>query len=269
MKKLSIFILFCIFFLTGCTQEKKNENLLEKIKLRDKIIVGIKSDSKPFGYINNNEISGFDADIAKNIAQGIFASDFKGHIEFVPLKAQERIIALNAGRVDMIIATLSINERRKEIIDFSIPYFIAGQALMVPYTSRIKSIEQLNNKPVAVVLGTTGERTVRLLAPNVISIGATSYKDAFDLLKNGSVEAILADDSLLYGIMSDNKGYKILPQRYTKEFYAIGLRQGEENASLKRQLNAIIKDLQETGKLNRIKEKWIPSIKISMTPAAV
>ena len=88
MKKLTflIFLLFC-FVLTGCNSEKAgNETLLNKIKAKDKIVVGIKDDSKPFGFVRNNEITGFDADVAYEVAKRIFSSHFKGHVEFVPLK---------------------------------------------------------------------------------------------------------------------------------------------------------------------------------------
>lgn len=262
MKKLSILILLTCLLLTGCTQQKKPANLLETIKLRDKIIVGIKDDSKPFGFVKDGEITGFDADVAKYIAQRIFASDYKGHLEFVPLKSSQRISALNTGKVDIVVAALSINERRRDIIDFSIPYYIAGQALMVPEYSKIISIEQLNDKAVAVVLGATSEKTIRMLAPNATSIGAVSYQDAFNYLKDGTVQAILGDDSLLYGLVTENKGYKILPQRYTEEYYAVGLRLGEENLALKKTVNSIIETMQQSGKLNRIKEKWIPGFKV-------
>lgn len=264
MKKLTflIFLLFC-FVLTGCNSEKTgNETLLNKIKAKDKIVVGIKDDSKPFGFVRNNEITGFDADVAYEVAKRIFLSDFKGHVEFVPLKSSQRISALNTGKVDMLIATMSINERRKEIIDFSIPYYVAGQALMVPKYSKIKSLAQLNDKSVAIILGTTGEKTIRLLAPNASAIGAFSYPDAFNHLKEGHVQAILADDSLLYGLVMDNRGYKILPARYTEEYYAIAIRKGEETESLKKVLNAAIRNMQQTGKLNRIKEKWIPNFSL-------
>lgn len=263
MKKLTflIFLLFC-FILTGCSEQKQPESLLSKIKSRDKIIVGIKTDSKPFGFIKNGEITGFDADIAYAVARKIFLTDFKGHVEFIPLKPSERISALNTGKVDVVIATLSINDRRKEVIDFSIPYYVTGQALMVPKYSKIKSVAQLNDKSVAIILGTTGERTIRLLAPNANAIGAISYPDAFNHLKEGHVEAVLADDSLLYGLVTDNKGYKILPARYTEEYYAIGIRKGEDTKSLKKLLDITIRDIQQNGKLNRIKEKWIPGFQL-------
>lgn len=261
MKKLSFFLLICLF-LTGCGIKNRPKDFLDEIKLKDKIVVGIKNDSKPFGFVQNGEITGFDADIAKHIAASIFNDDYKEHLEFIPLGPSQRLTALNSGKVDIVIATLSINERRKDIIDFSNPYFEAGQALMVPAGSRISSIEQLNNKKAAVVLGTTGEKTIRMFAPNATSIGAVNYDDAFDYLEQGLVDAILADDSLLYGILSQKRGYKILKPRYTKEYYAIGIRKGSEYASLKKQLNAILNSMQQTGKLNVIKEKWIPEYKM-------
>ena len=133
---------------------------------------------------------------------------------------------------------------------------------MVPKYSKIKSVAQLNDKSVAIILGTTGERTIRLLAPNANAIGAISYPDAFNHLKEGHVEAVLADDSLLYGLVTDNKGYKILPARYTEEYYAIGIRKGEDTKSLKKLLDITIRDMQQNGKLNRIKEKWIPGFQL-------
>lgn len=260
MKKLNILILLICLFLSGCTQEQTPPNSLETIKNKNKITVGIKVDSKPFGYIENNEFKGFDIDIAKAVARKIINNP--NNIEFVPLRASERIMALNTNKVDMVVATLSINERRKDIIDFSIPYYVAGQALMVPKASKLSSIEQLNDKSVAIILGTTGEKTIRLLAPNATVIGATSYKEAFDKLKNNEVDAILSDDSLLYGLIMDNYGFKILPSRYTEEYYAIGIKKGEENSTLKKQINTTIKIMQQNGKLNRIKEKWVPNFKI-------
>ncbi len=258
MKKLSILFLLLTFLLTGCSEQKEPDDLLKTIKKRGKLIVGIKTDSKPFGFYQNEEIKGFDVDISQQIASDIFNTNAKDNIEFVSLTPYERISALNSGKVDILVATLSINEKRKEIIDFSIPYFVAGQALMVPINSNVRSINNLNGKRAAVVLGTTGEKTLRMLAPNATSMGAMNYKDAFNMLKENKVEAILADDSLLYGILIDNKGYRILPSRFTEEYYAVGIRKGPENENLKKLVNSSINSIDKNGKLNKIKAEWIP-----------
>lgn len=262
MKKLSILLSVFLFLLTGCTKETKTTNLLDDIKAKEKIVVGIKNDSKPFGFIKDGKFQGFDIDIAKEISKEIFSSNDEKYIEFIPLNASERISALNTGKVDILVATLSMNKSREAIIDFSNPYFVAGQTLMVAKNSYIGSIEQLNNKNVAVVLGTTGEKTLRTLAPVANSVGAFNYHEAFNMLKKGQVEAILADDSLLYGILSENKNYKILNSRYTEEYYAVGIRKCPENKELKKQINQTIRKIQENGRMAQIKSKWIPKNKI-------
>lgn len=262
MKKVTFLILifFISFFLTGCNKPKEPKDLLSKIKLKNKIVIGIKNDSKPFGYIENGELKGFDVDIAKSVSRRILG-DTKGElIEFVYVTPESRIIDLNSGKVDIIIATMSINASRAHIIDFTTPYFVAGQALLVPNGSRVNSIESLNTRKVGVILGTTGEKTIRQLAPNATIIGKKNYNEAFELLAQNKADAILADDSILYGFIMDHKGYTILPARYTKEYYAIALRKSEENKELKEELNKMIDFMQQSGRLNRIKEKWIPNL---------
>ena len=260
MKQVSLLLLLIFsVFLSGCVNSSKEpKDMLSRIKFRNKIVIGIKKDSKPFGFTKNGELAGFDVDVAKNIAKRLLGDD--NLTEFVDVTADSRISDLNSGKVDIIIATMSINAKRADIIDFTSPYFIAGQALMIPEDSKLNSIENLNTRKVGIILGSTGEKTIRLLAPNAMVIGKRNYEDVFKLLKENKVDAILADDTILYGFIMDNKGYKILPARYTREFYAIALRQGEENKELKEELNKIINHMQQSGKLNRIKEKWIPNL---------
>ncbi len=259
LKKICLLVLlaFCSVFFTGCTgSDKEPKDLLARIKFRNKIVIGIKSDSKPFGFIENNELQGFDVDIAKGITKRILGDEELA--EFIEVTAESRISDLNSGKADIIIATMSINPKRAEIIDFTNPYFIAGQALMVKNDSKINGIENLNTRKAGIILGTTGEKTLRFMAPNATVIGEKNYNDAFNLLKEDRVDAILADDTILYGFIMDNKGYKILPTRYTKEYYAVALRQGKENKALKEELNKILQHMQQSGSINRIKDKWIP-----------
>ncbi len=262
MKKVSLLLLviFCSVVLAGCSgQNREPKDLLNRIKFRNKIVIGVKSDSKPFGFIEKDELQGFDIDVAKAITRRILGDE--KYAEFVYVTPESRISELNSKNVDIIIAAMSINPARADIVDFTKPYFIAGQALLVQNGSKVNSIESLNNNgKVGIILGTTSEKTARMLAPNATVIGKRTYGEAFELLKDGKIDAVLADDSMLYGFIMDNKGYKILPARYTREYYAIALRQGKENKELKAELNKIIEYLQGSGKLNRIKEKWIPNL---------
>jgi len=256
MKKaaLLLVLIFCTLYLTGCTNKNSRNPVLERIRLKQEIVVGVKTDSKPFGFIDENgENAGFDVDVAKYIAKSLFGDD--SLVKFVSVTSQNRMSKLNAREIDMIIATMSVNSQREEIVDFTLPYYIAGQAIMAHANSSIHSIKDLNYKDVVIVLGSTGENTLRHLAPNARIVGAVDYKDAFEKLKNGEVQAVLADDSLLYGYVMDNKGYKILPKRYTNEYYAIAIEKFP-NDEYKKILNNTIRSMQENGTLHRIRQKW-------------
>jgi len=255
-KSFLILIVFCIFVLCGCT-DSTSKDTLKQIQKRGVLKVGVKYDSKPFGFTGKNgEIQGLDADIARHIARYILHDEYK--VEFKPVTAQDRIMALNSEDVDLIIATMSINERRSLVVDFSLPYFTSGAAILVPAKSHITSIKDLNGEKTVVVLGSTIEKTVQKYAPKAIIQGVKTYTQGFRLLESGNASALVADDSILYGLIINNSGYKILPQRYSREHYAVALRKGEENRSLLQAVNLILDDLYSKGELSRIKQKWIP-----------
>ena len=247
------------FVLAGCTLSRPTQNALSHARLMHKITVGVKNDSKPFGFIDENgEPAGFDVDVAREIARQILGDE--NAVEFVFVTPQSRISDLNSKKVDMVIAAMSITPARSGVVSFSAPYYEAGQAIMVKSGSDIASLNDLNGANVGFVLGTTGERTIRHLAPAASLRAAKTYPEIFNLLKNNEIEAILADDSMLYGLVSENIGYKILPKRYTKEYYAVALRRAPESEELREAVNAAINVMSQRGILNKIKSKWIPPL---------
>lgn len=262
MKKYIIFIVVFIFstmFFCGCKKEEKKLNDLDIIKKRGYIIVGVRSDSYPFGYKDSNNVrAGLDVEIAQQIAKQIFNSDTYGRIEFVDVTAQDRISKLNSKQVDILAATMSVNEKRKLVMDFSTPYFVTSQKILVRGDSKISHLNYFNSKGrLCVVLGTTGEKIIRLVAPNANVVGVKTYNEAFDYLKNGAVDAILGDDCLLKGIINTNKGnYKIINRAYSNEYYAIALRKTAESKELLNAINVAITALIDDRKINVIKSHY-------------
>ena len=254
MKRLVLLLcIFSVFIFSGCANQEKKLSTLEKIKKEGKVTVGVKVDSKPFGYEQNGELKGFDVDLAYLIAKKI-TKKLNPEVEFVKLTSNDRIFALNDGEVDMVIATMSITPQRNVLVNFSRPYYVAGQALMVKNKSKIKDISNLSGKTTGIVLSSTGENTIIRLAPDTKIKGAKTYTEAFSLLKSGEIDALLADDTILYGLASDNKKYKILPRRYTQEYYAIAVR--KEDKDLQHVLDRAIRLLGDSGELNLLKKKW-------------
>jgi len=260
MKKYIViaFIFITAIFLTGCSGLKKQKELtdLEAIKKRGYLIVGVKNDSPPFGFYKDGKLTGIDIEIAQNIASNIFHSDSPAYIKYVTVNTQNRIAKLNAKEVDILVATMSINEKRKLIMDFSVPYFVASQKIMVRKTSQISHLQYFNTKgKLAVIMGTTGEKISRLIAPNAHYVGTKSYTEAFRLLKNSKVDAILGDDCILAGIK--NKDFKIINRAYSSEYYAVAVRKSENSKELLNSINAAITVLLDEKKLNLIKSRYI------------
>ena len=151
-----LFALFHIFFLRT-PDEFVERDLYEEIMERGKIRIGVSSESRPFAYTNEKgELVGYDVDLAKYIAQYIVKN--REAVEIIPLESSERLIKASAGEVDIVISTLTITPQRQEIVSFSIPYDIAGQAVMVRNNSRIRSLSDLGGQTVGVIFGTTAEK---------------------------------------------------------------------------------------------------------------
>lgn len=255
-KLLSILVLCFVILITGCTRKTDNIDTLTKIQQRGKIIVGVKFDAKPFGYMNEKqELVGFDVDLAKYIAKSILGDENK--VEFKQVTSSNRILALNSGEIDMIIATMTITKQRSQVIDFSVPYYVAGQAVLVPKNSKITSMSDLNGKRVIIVFGSTAESNLRLIAPDANVIGFKTYTSAYNALKRGHADAITSDDTILLGFAMADDSVRLLPKRYTKEAYAVGFKKGANSTNLKNRVNFIIESMRRSGELTQLKHKWI------------
>ena len=258
-KKVILSFLFLFLFLTlfccGCGKKTVHEDTLSQIESRGKLIVGVKEDTAPFGYRDKNgNIIGFDIDIARNIAKTILGNENK--LELVPVNDANRILKLSSGEIDILIATMSITSQRLAILDFSSPYYIAGQAIMVKNSSKETSLNDFKNKKLIVVFGSTSEKNIRTNVPEVDVIGYKTYPEAFSALKANKANGIIADDSILYGLAMNDNSVKILPKRYTQEPYAITFRKDNDSTRLVSKVNSILTELENTKQLEKLKEKW-------------
>ena len=191
------------------------------------------------------------------IAKQLLGNEKK--VSFKQVNHHNRISKLNSGEVDMVIATMTVTPQRNNIVKFSVPYYTTGQSVMVRKTSPIRSIGELNDKKVITVLNTTGEKNLRYFAPEAIVQGYRTYEDGFKALKNKQADAMTADEAFLVGFTLDNPDFKILPSRYTNEYYAIAFRKDASSDSLKNDIDTILLSFRKDGTLNQLKHKWVPS----------
>jgi len=122
--------------------------------------IGIKFDQPGLGYQDGSEYTGFDVDVAKYVAGELgYGED---QIEFVQAPSAQRETLLQNGQVDMIFATYSITDKRKEVVSFAGPYFVAGQDLLVAADDdTIKGPEDLEGKNLCSVTGSTSAQRIK------------------------------------------------------------------------------------------------------------
>jgi glutamate transport system substrate-binding protein len=206
------------------------------IQTEGKLTVGTKFDQPLFGQKNpiNNEIEGFDVEIAKILAQGIFGGTLEEaaeKVEFVETVSRVREANITEGKVDFIVATYTINDARKQVVDFAGPYYIAGQDIMVKKDDNsIRGVEDLNGKKVCSVQGSTSIVNVQQRAPQAdISISFDAYSKCAEALTDGRVQAVTTDDTILVGLIKDDpENLKLVGETFTTEPYGIGLRKGDD-----------------------------------------
>ncbi|MGY1680020.1 glutamate ABC transporter substrate-binding protein [Geodermatophilus sp. SYSU D01176] len=196
------------------------------------ITVGTKFDQPGFGLENlSGEVEGFDVEIAKIIAGGLGIAP--EDIEFVETPSAVREEVLEGDEVDMVVATYTINDQRKERVSFAGPYYVAGQQIMVASDNdTITGPESFRDNPDATVCSVTGstpsENIRQYLANDGQLVLFEEYSQCADALGNGQVDAVTTDNVILLGFVSESDGaFKLVGEQFTEEPYGIGIAKGD------------------------------------------
>ena len=254
-----IFLCLVAFYFFVLKPEKYTEkDIYDEIIRSGELKVGVNTDSRPFAFYNENgELVGYDVDLAKYVTEYILGTNKR--VKFIPVTPSDRLLKISTGEVDIVIATMTITPQRQEIIKFSIPYDTAGQALLVRSSSKISSMGDLSEQNVGVIWGTTAEKNMTALLPTANIVGFKSYNDAYNALKEGKIEAITSDDTILSRFALSDKQVVLLPKRYSREPYGIGFRKGKGSEKLREALDDAISDLKQKNVINRIHKQWLGS----------
>ncbi|MBO0897894.1 MULTISPECIES: glutamate ABC transporter substrate-binding protein [Arthrobacter] len=191
----------------------------------EKIRIGIKFDQPGVGFKDGNEYTGFDVDVAKYVANELGYPEDR--IEFISTPSPQRENMLENDQVDMILASYSITDTRKEKIAFAGPYFVAGQDLLVPTDSEIGGPDELDGKNLCSVSSSTSAQKIKdNYAAGVNLLEQPSYAECVTAMQGGSIDAVTTDDIILAGLASTdaNKGkFKVIGNTFSEERYGVGL----------------------------------------------
>ncbi|GAA3697149.1 glutamate ABC transporter substrate-binding protein [Zhihengliuella alba] len=212
----------------------------------ESVRIGIKFDQPGLGFQEGSEYTGFDVDVAKYVANELGYSE--DQIEWVSAPSANRETLLETNGVDMIFATYSITDERKERVAFAGPYFVAGQDLLVRADEdSISGPEDLEGKQLCSVTGSTSATKLKDLHPGINLVEQGGYADCLGLLETGSIDAITTDDIILAGLAATeaNQGkFKVVGNTFSEERYGVGLPQENDICE---DVNAAITKMIEEG----------------------
>jgi glutamate transport system substrate-binding protein len=212
-----------------------------------KLTVGIRFDQPGLGVRKpDGAFGGLDVDVAKYVAERLGTDD--RDITFVEARPADRETMLEQNKADMVVATYSITDARKQRVDFAGPYFVAGQSLLVRKTnSDIDGPESLNNSDwrLCSVTGSTPAEKVQLsYAQSVTLEQHGSYRECVDALLEGDIDAVTTDDVILAGYAAEQPDkLKVVGKPFSTERYGVGLRKGDSRrANVTNALRAMVND---------------------------
>ena len=204
------------------------DSTMAAIVKKGKLTVGVKFDQPGFGLLDpaSNKPDGFDVQLGKEIGKALGLKE--NQVEFVEAVSKNRIPYLQEDKVDLVIATMTINDDRKTQIEFSHTYYVAGQSILVKKdNTTIKGIDDLNGKKVCSVQGSTSEKNIGAKAPKADLLSLDAYAACVNAMKDGRVEAVSTDDIILAGFAASDPSLKLVGGQFTKEAYGIGIKKGK------------------------------------------
>lgn len=228
---------------------------LDKIKARDKLIVGVFSDKPPFGYVDEaGNYVGFDTDIAKRFAQDLLGDEKK--VEFVVVEPASRIPFLQSDKVDLILANMTVTPERAQAVDFTNPNLRVAVQAIVREDSGIQTLDDLADKALIVTTGTTADIWLTQNRPDWKLLKFEKNSESLQALANGRGDAYAQDNLVLFSWAKQNPGYRVLADKLGDEApIAPAVKKG--NSELRDWVNAELAKLGEEQFLLKLYDQYV------------
>jgi glutamate transport system substrate-binding protein len=219
------------------------------------LTIGIKFDQPGLGLrVADGIYRGFDVDVARYVADRLGVRPER--ITFKETPSAQRESMIESGQVDFVVATYSINDRRKDRVDFAGPYYVAGQDLLVQAadTDIAGPHSLFAGKRVCSVTGSTPALYIERNFPQTRVQTYDSYSLCVEALRTGAVDAVTTDNVILAGYAAQSPGrFKLVNKTFTTEKYGIGLKKGD--TELRRTINDAIEAMILDGSWQAAQEK--------------
>ncbi len=245
---------------------------LSEIRDRGYLIVAVRHNRPPMAFLGtDDQLSGFEIDIARRLAEDLLGD--ANAVELVPTRNVDRLNAVIEDRVDIAIATLTITEARRRIVNFSNPYYLDGTAFITRLPTAdlpaVQSLRDLQLGTIAVLDRSSTVAQVSYILPSAQLIGVSTYREGQALVERGAVDAFAGDASVLTGWIRPNGAlvnHSILPEVISAEPLAVAIPKGQQYSPLQIAVNQAIQRwyaeewLQDRAEFWGLPEGVLPSV---------
>ncbi|WP_026350131.1 transporter substrate-binding domain-containing protein [Bordetella sp. FB-8] len=243
--------------IAGCTktapraQDASASSTLQKVLQRGMLRVGDCLSFAPFGFMDQNgKPDGYDVDLAKELAKEMGVK-----LEMVDTTSANRIPNLQTGKVDVVFCNFTRNLERAKEIEFTSPYVVASEAMLVRKSSGIHSAKDMANRTIATVKGSTNGDEVRSMGIPVKIQEYDSSQAAILAVKQGQADAMIEDNNFLAYQAKLDPSLKVTDDALVPlEYNAFGVKQGDQ--IWLNYLNLFLFNINASGLNKQLYNKW-------------
>ena len=241
--------------LTSCAKKSAGDNSLQDLKRTGTLIMGLDDSFPPMGFRDkNNEIVGYDVDLAKEVAKRLGVT-----LKLQPIDWSTKEQELNTKKIDCIWSGFTMTKERKEAMAFTGAYLDNAQVAIVKNDSGIKSLSDLSDKFIGVQAGSSAWEAVSADTNLLNSIkGVVEFEENLTALNDlgiGNIDAVVMDLVVAeYTIKQANYPYTILSEGLANEEYGVAFRKND--VKLRDEVQKILEEMQNDGTAESISKQW-------------
>ncbi|RHU83234.1 amino acid ABC transporter substrate-binding protein [Clostridiaceae bacterium OM08-6BH] len=214
------------------------------------LTMGTNATFPPYEYKDGDAVVGIDPDIAQALADKLGLK-----LEVIDMEFDSLVASVQSGKVDIVLAGMTVNEERKKNVDFTDSYANGVQVIIVADGSDIATFDDLAGKLIGVQQGTTGHVYCSDDWGEENVVAFQSGAAAVQALQQGKVDCVVIDQEPAKAFVEANEGLKILDTQYANEEYAAAV--SKKNPKLTEALNKALQELKDDGTVQEILDKYI------------
>jgi glutamate/aspartate transport system substrate-binding protein len=233
---------------------------LEKIDKSGVLIIGTRTGSPPFAYVNkNNEWVGFSIELVEKAVLPALAKKLNKQIRLEKKESapQTRIPLLTSNAVDLIAETMTDTQSRRDQVDFSLTFFVTGAQFLVKKGTPIKNLQSVSGKRIAAQQGSTNAKIIRERVPTAKLLEFPDQPAAFQALAQGQVQAYTNDGVQLAGLRAKAPRpdeWSVVGEFFSYEPYGMALRKNDSD--FRQVVNVGLMDAISSGLYFELYDKW-------------